>query len=687
MNTANLVNWREFDPSFLRKVKPAARKVGNPGKKNFRNIKNVLCAFDIETTRIPGTEQSMIYHWQAQIGIDRPTVTGRELWEIREFFDRLAAQLKQNETLLVFVHSLSYEFHFLRGVFEFKPEDVFALSPRKPVKARIYDGRIEFRCSYILTNMSLAQWTHKMRVEHEKKNSDEYDHNRVRFPWDPMTETELEYCRNDVLGLCEALQKQLEIYGDTLATVGLTSTSYVRRDVKTVIRGWSWNGIQAVQPQPEVYVALREAFRGGDVHANRFCAGVILKGVKSADRSSSYPEVCVNHEFPMGTFERVPDPSFRDVDRLIKKHRALLFRVRLENVRLKHWYDPCPYLSHAKVRGIPAKQCRLDNGRILYAPVLETTITDVDYGIIRGQYDWDRAQVLDLWETRYGLLPDVLRALIISYYEDKTKLKGDREQEVYYNKAKALLNSIYGLQAQDPCRETIVYDPDADDIFRCKEGDIPELLKRSRREPYGSYQWGVWVTAWARYELRRGIDLAGERFVYCDTDSVKYVGDLGLEPYNREKVRLSTANGAFADDTKGERHYMGVYENDGEYKRFITYGAKKYAYEDETGLHITIAGVGKKKGAQELTAAGGLDALKTGFVFAAAGGTEAVYNDRPIGVVVVDGHEIQLTPNIYLRSSTYTLGVSDDYLQVLQDADVVRRILHNNKIKSALATR
>lgn len=687
MNTVTLINWKDFDLSFIRRVKPASRKVGNPGKRQLRDIKNLLCAFDIETSRIPGTEQSMIYHWQAQIGIDQPTVTGRELWEIRAFFDRVAEQLKPNETLLVFVHTLAYEFFFLRGIYQFEPDDVFALAPRKPVKVRTYGGRIEFRCSYILTNMSLGQWTHKMMVPHEKKDSEEYDHNKVRFPWDPMTETELEYCQNDVLGLCEALQKQLDVYGDTLATVGLTSTSYVRRDCKSVIRNWSWNGIQAVQPSPEVYVALREAFRGGDVHANRFYSGVILEGVQSADRSSSYPEVCVNREFPMGTFKRVQNPSFRDVNRLTKKHRALLFRVRLENVRLKKWFDPCPYLSHAKVRGVKAKDCRLDNGRILYAPVLETTITDVDYGIIRGQYDWDHERVLDLWETRYGLLPDVLRALIISYYEDKTRLKGDQEQVVYYNKAKALLNSIYGLQAQDPCREKIVYSDTAKDLFTVTEGDIPELLKRSRREPYGSYQWGVWVTAWARYELRCGIDLAGERFVYCDTDSVKYIGEMDLNPYNREKVRLSTANGAFADDTNGDRHYMGVYENDGEYTRFITYGAKKYAYEDDTGLHITIAGVGKKKGAKELSDAGGLEALKTGFVFSAAGGTEAVYNDRPEGTVEVDGHTIELQPNIYLKPSTYTLGVSDDYLQVLQDADVVRRILHNNKIKSAFAAR
>lgn len=78
---------------------------------------------------------------------------------------------------------------------------------------------------------------------------------------------------------------------------------------------------------------------------------------------------------------------------------------------------------------------------------------------------------------------------------------------------------------------------------------------------------------------------------------------------------MSKQNGAWAVDPKGKDHYMEVYEQEKDADRFITWGAKKYAYESDGKLKITVAGVPKKEGAEELKRKGGLDALKPGFVF------------------------------------------------------------------------
>ena len=96
-------------------------------------------------------------------------------------------------------------------------------------------------------------------------------------------------------------------------------------------------------------------------------------------------------------------------------------------------------------------------------------------------------------------------------------------------------------------------------------------------------------------------------------------------------------------------------------------GAKKYAYEDEKGkLHLTVAGVIKKAGAEELARKGGLEAFKPEFVFVDAGGLEAVYNDDPeIKTYEIDGHVLEITPNVVLRPSTYTLGITDEYEALL----------------------
>ena len=200
---------------------------------------------------------------------------------------------------------------------------------------------------------------------------------------------------------------------------------------------------------------------------------------------------------------------------------------------------------------------------------------------------------------------------------------------------------------------------------------MEDLLETSNKKAFLCYQWGVWVTAWARYRLQEGIKLAGDNFVYCDTDSVKYIGEIDWTDYNKKRIADSLKSGAYATDPAGITHYMGVYEFDGEYAEFKTLGAKKYAYtyKDSGETHVTIAGVNKRKGGAELDKHGGLDAFKPGFVFTEAGGTESVYNDHPeIGTICRDGHDITITPNIVIRDSTYTLGITAEYENILKNA-------------------
>ena len=112
---------------------------------------------------------------------------------------------------------------------------------------------------------------------------------------------------------------------------------------------------------------------------------------------------------------------------------------------------------------------------------------------------------------------------------------------------------------------------------------------------------------------------------------------------------------------------MGVYEQEATADRFISWGAKKYAYCVGDDLKLTCAGVNKKIGAKELLKAGGLEAFKEGFVFKDAGGTESVYNDFPeIDHYYVDGYKyIPITANVVIRPSEYTLGLADDYRRLL----------------------
>jgi hypothetical protein len=180
--------------------------------------------------------------------------------------------------------------------------------------------------------------------------------------------------------------------GDTLQTIPLTSTGYVRREAKRAMKqGDVHHGlVYSIAPDIELYHALREAFRGGNTHANRFFAGDIIRNVHSADRSSSYPAVICNCEYPMSVLVPMREKELNSdyISRCINiRHKALLLRVGIFNVRLKDKYWGCPYLSKDKCRKIRGGICTEDNGRILRAEYLETTITDVDLHIILDDYD------------------------------------------------------------------------------------------------------------------------------------------------------------------------------------------------------------------------------------------------------------------------------------------------------------
>lgn len=161
-------------------------------------------------------------------------------------------------------------------------------------------------------------------------------------------------------------------------------------------------------------------------------------------------------------------------------------------------------------------------------------------------------------------------------------------------------------------------------------------------------------------------------FIYSDTDSIKYVRPVDFSEFNDKAEQDAIEWGAWAPDADGVIHYMGVFESEG-YRlpnRFKTLGAKKYVLEDTDGkLHITIAGVDKKKGGTEL---GTIENFKEGFIFKDAGGTEAVYNDNVDMTVYREGRPIRIKDNVVLRPSTYTLGLTAEYRAILDGLLTIR---------------
>lgn len=481
--TPLIIKPEQYKDGTISSISSIKRKRGNQGTKTKVVYKDAFCAFDIETTRLPDIEQSIMYVWMFHVKQLDLTIVGRTWEEFDTLLKKIVDELDGN-TLCIFVHNLSYEFQFLRAVYNFSQDEVFAVDSRKVLKCTMYDKQIEFRCSYLHSNMSLAEYTKKMGVSHQKLSGEEFDYNKIRYPWTPLSEKELQYCTHDVIGLCEAIETEMLADGDNLYTFPLTSTGYVRRDAKRAMRAVSQSFVKSQLPDIEVYKMCREAFRGGDTHANRYYAGRTIKNVKSADRSSSYPDVQCNCEFPVSEFFYA---GAMDFDRLMHiitvRKKAVLMRISITNLRLTDEFWGCPYLSRDKCRRIEAGV--YDNGRILSANYLETTITDVDLRIIIDQYSFDDLCAFDVAYARYGKLPKPLVSETIAYYKAKTELKNVPGQEIYYMKSKNKLNSIYGMMAQDPVKQSIIF---SNGDWQSGDETMEDLLETSNKKAFLCYQ-------------------------------------------------------------------------------------------------------------------------------------------------------------------------------------------------------
>lgn len=654
----------------------------NKGSKKAKGYKNCLCAFDIETTRLEDIEQSIMYIWQFSIlfldDLHIDTIIGRTWTEFELFFDNLMND-DNYAYYMIFVHNLSYEFQFLRGIYTFSPDEVFAIKSRKILKCEMLE-RFEFRCSYLQTNMSLNTFTSKMKVEHQKLSGEKFNYEKKRFPWTELTDYEIQYSTYDTIGLVEAMYKRMILSNDNLYTLPLTSTGYVRRETKKAMYGWARKH-KDIFPTIEVFDLLEEAFRGGDTHANRYYSGKVIRadgkkilGIGSYDRSSSYPDVVLNCVFPMTRFVYIGSITENDIEKKLDRGKALLFRCKITGIEQIDKFYGASYLSYSKCRNVSRET--LDNGRILSAEYVETTITDIDYEIMKREYKWKNLEITECYESKYGSLPEPLKAIFRKYYTDKTELKGIVEQELFYNLQKALLNAGYGMMVQSPVKQSLIFTESSEDIYTVDENVSREtLLAKYNRTAFLPYQWGVWVTAWARLRLKEGINIVGDRYVYSDTDSVKYIKVRGdnideiFDRYNSERKKQSISNSAYATDLHGVKHYMGVYEYEDTYTEFSTLGAKKYVYRTKDGkLHATIAGVNKKLAPEELESHGGIDVFRVGFTFSRSGGTESVYNDTAYGNYTEQNHIIKITQNVVIRPSTYTIGITDEYRRILADA-------------------
>ena len=658
-----------------------------------------FATFDIETTTyqmsiIDNEPQYNAFMYQWQFCIDDKVIMGRTWDEFLELLETLRVKLGLYHAhyLVIYVHNLPFEFQFFRNFIRLS--SVFCIERRKVVKCIVNDA-FEFRCSYKLTNMSLGKFVSSTPgalywKKKSKKGMSDLDYKKIRTPTTPLTNDELAYCYNDVRGLREGIAHLLHSEKDTLASIPLTSTGYVRREFRSAINKNPRNHyiFRELRLDPFLYALLKTATRGGNCHCNPTMSGGldnrnVFNNVSSYDMSSAYPAVITQCKFPMSPFiRRSNDRSI--IDKLVKSGtHALLIDCVFYNLKIKT-LETLPYVPKAKCTKLWDE--RIDNGRVLSAEFCGMVLTDIDWKIITSQYDFTHVDILNLYSAKYDYLPMELRQKVIEQYNDKCTLKfGD---QYLYNKYKNKINADFGMMLTDICRREITFDENSkENPFTLEPWDIQGSMDKyyASRNSFLSYQWGVWVTAHCRNRLQQAIEAVGGDSIYCDTDSLKFIGnhDDDFKALNdkilkeAEKCQLMTSCDVMNPETHELEHFqLGIWEKEKTYASFKSLGAKKYAYTypGDPDLHITVAGLSKEKGAKWLTAHGGMAKFRSDTQIPAAHSgrnvSQYVDHSKPY-TLYFKGEKIKTGSAIAIYEVPYTFSIASEYAQLLADIEGV----------------
>ena len=636
-------------------------------KKCKKYYVNYVATFDIETSKIEKSNdeyEGFLYHWQ--FCINGVVIFGRDWLQFAQliYYLKDILQLSNNKKLVVYVHNLSYEFHFLYNLFYIS--DVFCLDKRKVLKC-ILDGFIELRCSYYLSNMNLSKFIENTPNTQHIKALGDLDYSKLYLPSTQLSCKEYGYCFNDVCGLFECIRERLQEFN--LNQIPLTSTGYVRRECrKNMNKNLNNRKIfEKIALNQEVYELLRDCFRGGNTASNRYHTNVILDNVSSYDMTSAYPYVMLSEKYPMSKFIYYDLESFKELDYYNKRYCTIGYYY-FSNIKLKNNIS-IPYIPISKcLTVVKDEDLIVYNGRLISSSGIKIALTNIDYEIIKNQYDfdYDDLRVENFYFARKGFLPKELRETIIEYYELKTQLKGINDKEYEYMKSKNKLNSLYGMIVTNIQRKEILFDSEKDEVFSYGEKGLLEDYYNSRNN-FLSYQWGVFVTAYCRRNLQLALDGIGLDVVYCDTDSVKYLNNHD-EVFNKINYNMlkyceehDILNYAQRDNIK---YYLGVYDFEGIYQKFKTLGAKKYAFLKNDTYGITVSGLSKIKGAKELEK-NGLEFFKNGSVFYDSGRTTVKFNNDKFHYLQIGNDKIINGSNVVILDTTYTLGISNTMLDII----------------------
>lgn len=704
-----MIYYKDYDFEELRNIsyRDDCVYVKKVSEDKIELYSNLIFTFDCETTSyfitpenkiipfdktkdndfyINCKKQGMMYIWL--IGIQNQVLYGRTYKELKDFFNILYSTMSKDICPIFYVHNLSFDFMFLQNALGTQAE-VFSREKHKVMKAYFPDMNVEFRCSLHLTNKKLETITKEFNLS-VKKQVGLLDYNVIRTPYTKLTEDELKYCEFDILVMYEML-KQFKTRFQNIYNIPLTQTGIVRNQVKRLFYKDKKHHdlISRIQPNTHEYIMLNEIYMGGYTHANYTKSSRILRNVYSYDITSSYPYVMCVKKYPITKFTKVNPNKTIDT-----KNYSFIVDFTAEGIESK---TNNSFLSiskaHGDIVGLVA-----DNGRVKKAERVRYILTDCDYQIFMRNYNIRSIKRNSLWIARKDYLPKVYIEFILKLFEEKTKYKDVEGMESKYREAKEMLNSLYGMMVTKIIADEIEYKNGEWTEIKLTESIMTEKLNQlaEKKGQNLSFQFGVWVSAYARQHLWDLIEKIGNDVIYCDTDSIKFLNKDNIKYFEEDNVQVEKEINKVCQELfiptysfkplnpNGKQSKLGYFDCESKkegmptYCQFRTLGAKKYAYSyfndkkewlnyilDKNNkyvnyIEITVSGINKITGAKSLQS---LEQFTQGrfFDYDDAGKMECYYISNQEEVTFEDGWIEKSKYGICLKPTTYLLGITIDY--------------------------
>lgn len=665
--------------------------------------------FDCETTRV-NDDTTFCYVWQFSIAnyviiSDLMSDFNKLIQIIKEITKPRKCDENDRYIHIIFDLNLSYEFQFFKHYWNVT--DCFFKEKTAPMYIELDNSFRVLECISWGGSLSGVAKTYTSLV----KLKGDLDFSIYRESWKDFTkDEEYHYICFDVLILSEFAEYYFNTYLKPMKFTPLSLQNYLRKLIEI-------NGIEEHKSADELQITSQELYselmcylyRGGYVHADANYSNKTQTfdgKLVSFDKTSSYPWSMLTHKMPISKLHEtkldynglITYMETYHIGQGYNHEHGFAIKCTIYDIETKKVNGLYRNNIESKSKIIDCYNPTYDNGRLLKADYITVWLTELDFMLYQKFYDFKPENVIieKCFVYRLGYLPRYFTSVITKPYEAKYYLKSQGKP---YAIEKGIVNSIYGITVTKAPEKELEYNNETHD-FSTSEKTKKELYERfikvdnEYKSSYISAMWGIYTSAWSRYDLLCTVDELernGNPCVYEDTDSIKTIDNGNAREifakrnaFIRENVTKRCENmglpiEVYAPEKDGD--VLGAWDE--EYTEgiinFKSLGCKRYLIQ--TKDHIKLACSGLKddyffKHCEDNNV-NPFDEFEDQLKVEECKKTHKYVDEEKL-IQNRDGTLRIIPSNCTLNDSDFTLTVTEDYKNIVNEFETLRRSIENS---------